>query len=202
MLSATSRTATVEIRNATAAPCPAKCEYQRHRHDGSAGGCDEELPIEPKSRSAKVRRTSAHKRRLLETLARRGGRIYQPCRSIAKFHPLILASDLSELVPFAAVGSRQQREAATWQYQPTSQREIPEQGLRMPNILSILYPPPNWRRRYESWRMEKYLGDNVRIASINLIEPAKSLVENYKPGSSVRTEGAGRPSGPWQTRGV
>ena len=30
---------------------------------------------------------------------------------------------------------------------------------------------------------EKYLGDSIRIASINLIEPAKSLVEKHKPGS-------------------
>ncbi|HME10630.1 MAG TPA: primary-amine oxidase, partial [Bryobacteraceae bacterium] len=30
---------------------------------------------------------------------------------------------------------------------------------------------------------EKYLGDGVRIASLNLIEPAKSVVENYKPES-------------------
>jgi primary-amine oxidase len=30
---------------------------------------------------------------------------------------------------------------------------------------------------------EKYLGDTVRIASINLIEPAKSLVEKYKAGA-------------------
>ena len=30
---------------------------------------------------------------------------------------------------------------------------------------------------------ERYLGDNVRIASINLIEPAKSLVEKHRPGS-------------------
>jgi primary-amine oxidase len=30
---------------------------------------------------------------------------------------------------------------------------------------------------------EKYLGNNVRIASINLIEPAKSLIERYEPGS-------------------
>jgi primary-amine oxidase len=30
---------------------------------------------------------------------------------------------------------------------------------------------------------EKYVGDNVRIASINLIEPAKSLVESHKPDS-------------------
>ena len=30
---------------------------------------------------------------------------------------------------------------------------------------------------------EKYLGDTVRIASINLIEPAKSLVEKHKPGA-------------------
>jgi primary-amine oxidase len=32
-------------------------------------------------------------------------------------------------------------------------------------------------------RREKYLGENVRIASINLIEPAKALVEIYQPGS-------------------
>ena len=31
---------------------------------------------------------------------------------------------------------------------------------------------------------EKYLGDNVRIASINLIEPAKSLVEQHQARSS------------------
>ena len=30
---------------------------------------------------------------------------------------------------------------------------------------------------------EKYLGDGVRIASINLMEPAKSLVEKHQPGS-------------------
>ena len=30
---------------------------------------------------------------------------------------------------------------------------------------------------------EKYLADNVRIASINLIEPAKSLIETHQPGS-------------------
>jgi primary-amine oxidase len=30
---------------------------------------------------------------------------------------------------------------------------------------------------------EKYLGDNIRIASLGLIEPAKNLVENYQPGS-------------------
>ena len=30
---------------------------------------------------------------------------------------------------------------------------------------------------------EKYLGENVRIASINLIEPAKALVEIYQPGN-------------------
>jgi primary-amine oxidase len=30
---------------------------------------------------------------------------------------------------------------------------------------------------------ERYLGDNVRIASINLIEPAKSLVEKHQPRS-------------------
>src|SRR5580700_5892832 len=30
---------------------------------------------------------------------------------------------------------------------------------------------------------EKYLDNGVRIASINLFEPAKSLVEKYKPGS-------------------
>ena len=30
----------------------------------------------------------------------------------------------------------------------------------------------------------KYLGDDVRIASINLIEPAKSVVEKYKPGAA------------------
>jgi primary-amine oxidase len=30
---------------------------------------------------------------------------------------------------------------------------------------------------------ERYLGDNVRIASINLIEPAKGLVEAYQPGT-------------------
>jgi primary-amine oxidase len=30
---------------------------------------------------------------------------------------------------------------------------------------------------------EKYLGNNVRIASLNLIEPAKSLVENHQPGN-------------------
>ncbi len=30
---------------------------------------------------------------------------------------------------------------------------------------------------------EKHLGDNVRIASINLIEPAKNLVEKYRAGS-------------------
>ena len=30
---------------------------------------------------------------------------------------------------------------------------------------------------------EKYLGDTVRIASINLIEPAKSFVEKYTPGA-------------------
>ena len=30
---------------------------------------------------------------------------------------------------------------------------------------------------------EKHLGDNVRLASINLIEPAKSLVEKHQPGS-------------------
>jgi primary-amine oxidase len=29
---------------------------------------------------------------------------------------------------------------------------------------------------------ERYLGNDVRIASINLIEPAKSLVENHQPG--------------------
>ena len=42
----------------------------------------------------------------------RGGGVYQPYRSIAKFHPLILASDLSE--PFSL------GEAATCRYQPTS----------------------------------------------------------------------------------
>jgi primary-amine oxidase len=31
---------------------------------------------------------------------------------------------------------------------------------------------------------ERYLGDNVRIASINLIEPAKCLVEKHQPGSA------------------
>jgi primary-amine oxidase len=30
---------------------------------------------------------------------------------------------------------------------------------------------------------EKHLGDNVRLASINLIEPAKGLVEKHQPGS-------------------
>jgi primary-amine oxidase len=30
---------------------------------------------------------------------------------------------------------------------------------------------------------EKYLGESVRVVSINLIEPAKSLVEKHKPGS-------------------
>ena len=30
---------------------------------------------------------------------------------------------------------------------------------------------------------EKYLGDGVRIASINLMEPARSLVEKHKPGT-------------------
>ena len=30
---------------------------------------------------------------------------------------------------------------------------------------------------------ENYLGENVRIASINLMEPAKSVVEKYKPGA-------------------
>ena len=32
---------------------------------------------------------------------------------------------------------------------------------------------------------EKYLGDGVRIASINLMEPAKSLVEKHQPGNPV-----------------
>ncbi len=32
-------------------------------------------------------------------------------------------------------------------------------------------------------RREKYLGENVRIGSINLIEPAKALIETYQPGS-------------------
>lgn len=31
---------------------------------------------------------------------------------------------------------------------------------------------------------ERYLGDGVRIASLNLIEPAKSLVEKHKPGAT------------------
>jgi primary-amine oxidase len=31
---------------------------------------------------------------------------------------------------------------------------------------------------------EKYLGDAVRVASINQIEPAKSMVEKYRPGAS------------------
>ncbi len=30
---------------------------------------------------------------------------------------------------------------------------------------------------------EKYLGPSIRIASINLIEPAKNLIEQYKPGA-------------------
>ena len=33
-------------------------------------------------------------------------------------------------------------------------------------------------------RREKYLGDTVRIASINLIEPPKAFVEIYRPGDS------------------
>ena len=33
-------------------------------------------------------------------------------------------------------------------------------------------------------RREKYLGDAVRIASINLIEPAKAFIEIYQPGDS------------------
>ncbi|HTR37051.1 MAG TPA: primary-amine oxidase [Bryobacteraceae bacterium] len=35
---------------------------------------------------------------------------------------------------------------------------------------------------------EKYLGDGVRIVSINLIEPAKSVVERYHPGTSFERE--------------
>jgi Cu2+-containing amine oxidase len=33
---------------------------------------------------------------------------------------------------------------------------------------------------------EKYLGDNVRIASTNMMEPAKSLVEKHLPGPFER----------------
>ncbi len=32
---------------------------------------------------------------------------------------------------------------------------------------------------------EKYLGDGIRVASINVIEPAKSLVQKHRPGASV-----------------
>ena len=31
---------------------------------------------------------------------------------------------------------------------------------------------------------EKYFGENVRIVSINLMEPAKSVVEKHRPGSA------------------
>src|SRR6202522_2486476 len=48
--------------------------------------------------------------------------------------------------------------------------------------LDPLYPA-ELQEAVEILAREKYLGDDVRIASINLIEPAKSLVEKHKPGS-------------------
>ena len=47
--------------------------------------------------------------------------------------------------------------------------------------LDPLYPA-ELEEAVEILAREKYLGDKVRIASINLIEPAKSLVEKHRPG--------------------
>jgi primary-amine oxidase len=69
-------------------------------------------------------------------------------------------------------------------------QEIPEHGT--PPVAKISHVPRHpldplsageLEEAVRILAQEKYLGDNVRIASINLIEPAKSLVENHKPNS-------------------
>jgi primary-amine oxidase len=64
------------------------------------------------------------------------------------------------------------------------QQEIPEQEAA-PQARHPL-DPLNAAELEQTVRIlgrERYLGDGVRIASLNLIEPAKSLVEKHKPGS-------------------
>ena len=85
------------MRKAIAAPWPAKREDQRDGHDGGAGGCDDSYGLSQSLASGDSDAGFQSVRRRCWRLWRgRGGRIYQPYRSIAKFHPLILASDLSE----------------------------------------------------------------------------------------------------------
>src|SRR5580698_10275617 len=64
------------------------------------------------------------------------------------------------------------------------QQEIPEQEAA-PQARHPL-DPLNAAELEQTVRIlgrERYLGDGVRIASLNLIEPAKSLVEKHKPGA-------------------
>src|SRR5271166_6388978 len=68
--------------------------------------------------------------------------------------------------------------------------EIPEHGTngstKVPDALRHPLDPLYAAELEEAVRIlarENYLGENVRIASINLIEPAKSLVQQHQPGS-------------------
>ena len=171
-------------------------EDQRYGHDGSAGGRDDSYGLSQSLARRQRAGLQSIRRGCWRLWRGRGGRIYQPYRSIAKFHPLILASDLSELFRLdhrtqaksgeSAAEDRDTKQRRQHGNTNRIQHEIPEHGTAPhANIHSILCMPPNSRRRCEYWRAEKYLGDNVRIASINLIEPAKSLVEKHKPGSRV-----------------
>src|ERR1700730_698444 len=68
--------------------------------------------------------------------------------------------------------------------------EIPEHGAapftKIPGAPRHPLDPLSAAELEEAVRIlarEKYLADNVRIASINLIEPAKTLIETHQPGS-------------------
>src|SRR6266481_1835087 len=71
--------------------------------------------------------------------------------------------------------------------------EIPEHGAakfkKISDALRHPLDPLSPAELEEAVRIltrEKYLGDNVRIASINMMEPAKSLVEKHLPGPFER----------------